>query len=79
MPYTASVTVLLLTSTLLDAPLARHTVEPSPTNGLRVTSQVQIDRLMSPRRAKVGATIGRLDDEAMTEITRLVVLFLGLV
>lgn len=77
-PDTAAVTVLLLTSTLVDAPLIRHTIEPSPTNGLRTTSQVQIDRAMSVPRTKVGPTTGRLDDDATVTVTRLLALFLGL-
>jgi mRNA interferase MazF len=76
---TASVTVLLLTSTLHDAPLVRHTVAPSPTNGLRAVSQVQIDRTMSVPRAKAGPVIGRLDDEDIATVSRLLAVFLGIV
>jgi len=77
-PDTSTVSVLLLTSTLHDAPLLRHTVEPSAANGLRVTSQVQIDRTVSPPRTKVGPTIGHLRQEEMETITRLLALFLGI-
>jgi mRNA interferase MazF len=76
---TVSVTVLLLSSTLQDAPVVRYTVEPSPANGLRVTSQVQIDKALSISRSKIGPEIGRLDDDAMVDITRLVAVFFGVV
>lgn len=76
---TDSVTVLLVTSTLHDAPLIRHTIEPSVRNGLRLRSQVQIDKVISMPRSKVGPTIGRLDDEAMIAVSRNLAVFLGLV
>jgi mRNA interferase MazF len=75
---TATVTVLLLTSTLRDAPLVRHTVDPTPTNGLRTRSQVQIDRAQSIPRAKVGVTIGRLENAEIATISALLALFLGI-
>lgn len=75
---TDAITVLLVSSTLVDAPLIRHTVEPTPGNGLRITSQVQLDKAMSIRRSKVGQTIGRLDEDAMASVTRLLALFLGI-
>jgi mRNA interferase MazF len=74
---TESVSILLLTSTLNDASLLRYTLDPSPTNGLRVRSQVQIDRVMSPPRSKVGPTIGHLDEEELLSISRLLAVFLG--
>jgi mRNA interferase MazF len=39
----ASVTLAPVTSTLVDSPLFRLTVEPSPGNGLRSLSQIMID------------------------------------
>lgn len=76
---TDSVTVLLLTSTVLDASLMRHTIDPSPRNGLRLRSQVQIDKAISVGRSKVGPVIGRLDDELMLAVSRNLAVFLGLV
>jgi mRNA interferase MazF len=75
---TASITVLLLTSDLVEASYLRHTVEPSATNGLRSTSQVQIDRPMSFPRTKAGPIIGRLDDSTMAAVTRNLAIFLGI-
>jgi mRNA interferase MazF len=42
-----SVTVLRLSSDLIPAQLTRLTVEPTPENGLRTTSQVMIDKAVS--------------------------------
>ena len=75
---TASVAVLLLTSDLAEAPFARWTVEPNEQNGLRTTSQVQIDKILSVPRRRAGPTIGRLDEEAMISVTRLLASFLGI-
>lgn len=78
-PDMASVTVLLVTSTLVDAPLLRLTIEPSPDNNLRQTSQVMIDKPMTVRRDRLGNAFGMLDDASMVSINRSLALFLGLV
>jgi mRNA interferase MazF len=74
---TATVTVLLVSSTLVDAPLVRVTIEASPANGLRRTSQIMIDKAMTLRRKRVGSPIGRLDDATLLAVNRAVALFLG--
>ena len=73
-----TVTVLLLTGTLTDAPLLRPGVEPNTANGLTKPSQVMIDKAMSVRRERIGAPIGRLDDETMLTVTRALAVFLGI-
>ncbi len=52
-----SVLVVLLTSTIADAPLYRLTVEPTAGNGLKVVSQVMVDKVMAYPRAKCGPVI----------------------
>jgi len=74
---TATVTVLLLSSTLARAPLLRIDVEPSSENGLQRPSQVMVDKVMTARREKVGPAFGRLDDAAMLAINRALALFFG--
>ena len=74
---TGSVTVLLLSSTLLDAPLIRLDIEPSPENGLRQPSQIMIDKPMTVKRERVGAVIGHLGDSDMVAVTRALAVFLG--
>lgn len=75
---TATVVVLPITSTLVDAPLIRHPVAPDPRNGLRVVSQVMVDKPSSVRRERIGQTIGRLAEADMTVVNRLMALVLGL-
>lgn len=74
---TGMVTVFLMSSTLVDAPLIRPTVEPTAENGLLRQSQVQVDEAMSVRRDRIGGVIGRLDDESMLRATRSLAVFLG--
>ncbi len=73
-----SVTLCLLTSHLHQAPLFRYPVEPSAENGLSVASEVQIDKIMTVPRQKCGPVIGRLSDKQMSEITKLLVLWVGI-
>jgi mRNA interferase MazF len=74
----ATVTVLLVSSTLTDTPLFRLTVDPTPENGLRRRSQVMADKTMTVKRDKIGAIIGRLDDDAMIAVNRALLLWVGL-
>lgn len=73
----ATVTVLLLSSTLIEAPLFRLTVDPAPGNGLRKPSQIMVDKAMTVMREKLGEVFGRIDDSAMVAVNRALALFLG--
>ena len=70
--------VLLISGTLVDAPLIRITVQPTAGNGLRKTSQVMVDKVMSVKREKLDLPIGRLEDETMVSVTRSLALLLGI-
>jgi mRNA interferase MazF len=73
-----TVVVLPLTSSLQDASVARIDVAPSHENGLRVPSQIAVDRPQTVRRPKLGPTIGRLDNDVMLAVNRALAVFLGL-
>jgi mRNA interferase MazF len=73
-----SVTILPLTSLLIDAPLIRVLVEPDKRNGLFRPSQIMIDKPQSPARNKIGPIIGHLDGGIMLTVGRLLAVFLGL-
>ena len=73
-----STIVALMSSTLRDAPLLRLTVPPTPDNGLRVTSQVQVNRILSLPVTRIGSPIGRLTDQQLVELNRLLALVIGL-
>ncbi|MCC2595871.1 type II toxin-antitoxin system PemK/MazF family toxin [Pusillimonas sp. MFBS29] len=73
-----TVSILPITSTLVDAPLLQVTIHPNANNGLRKPSQIMIDKSMTVKRDKVSAPIGKLDDNTMVEVDRRLVLFLGI-
>lgn len=77
-PDTTAVVVLLVTSTLIDAPLVRLDIEPTPETGLRKSSQVMVDKPMTVSVQKLGPAFGRLNDTAMLAVNRAMLLFLGL-
>lgn len=75
----STITVLLLTSSLVDAPLLRVTLEPDGNNGLQKPSQVMIDKTMTIRREKIGEPFGFVKNEVMQTIRRLQAVFLNIV
>lgn len=74
----ATVTVLLVSSMRVDAPLFRITVQPSGENGLQKPSQVMVDKAMTVKRDKLGQAFGRIDADAMIEVERCLAVFLGI-
>jgi mRNA interferase MazF len=73
-----SITLCLVTSTLRETPLVRITVDPSPENGLQRISQIQVDKVMTVTRERVGGVIGRLDDATMLKVNRSLAVFIGI-
>ena len=74
----ASITVAPVTSTIVDTPLFRLTVEPSRRNGLRLVSQIMVDKVMTVRRQRLGQTIGRLEEDVMLRVSRALALWFGI-
>ena len=74
----ATVTVLLVSSTLVDAPLLRVTIQPSEINRLQKPSQVMVDKAMTVKRNKLGEAFGSASDAAMLEVGRCLAVFLGI-
>ena len=56
----------------------RITIEPSPENGLRETSQVMVDKPVTIRRDRVGQVIGRLNATQMAQVNTAIALVMGL-
>ena len=74
----ATVTIALISSNLVQAPIFRLDIEPNKANGLTRPSQVQIDKIMSIRSEKIGSVIGELNDVMMVRVNRALALWLGL-
>lgn len=76
--WLGSVTVCMMTSDLVrDSPL-RITVEPTPENGLRLISQIQVEKMMTFPLAKVRGPIGKLISHHLKSIDSGLILFLDL-
>ena len=74
----ATATVLLVSGTVIEAPLIRIDIEPSPGNGLRKLSQVMVDKAITVRRERIGPAFGRLDAATLLAVERCLVVFLGI-
>ena len=74
----ASVSIAPVTSTIVDAPLFRLTVDPTRSNGLLSVSQIMVDKVTAIRRDKIGKAVGRLDDATMMRVSRAIALWFGL-
>jgi mRNA interferase MazF len=75
---TESITICAFTTDDTDAPLFRLPVEPNERNGLRIPCHLMMDKVTTVPKSKVGAHIGRLDDEDILRLNRAVLVFLGL-
>src|SRR3546814_3129743 len=73
-----SLVICPITSAVRDAAF-RITVEPDNANGLRVLSQVMVDKLSTLPRSKISKPFGRLDDERMKAVDRALLLVVGLI
>ncbi len=72
------VLVALLTGTLRDAPFYRLTLEPTEINGLKIRSQVMIDKILAYPRAKCGPVMGRLSSADMLVLNNMLSVMIGL-
>jgi mRNA interferase MazF len=75
---TASVTICPFTTHAVDAPLVRLPIEPSERNGLRIASQLMVDKITTVSKLKLATRVGRLSDEDIVRLNRAMLVFLGL-
>jgi mRNA interferase MazF len=73
-----SVTVLPVTSELRSIETFRIAVEPTLKNGLRVPSQIMVDKAHTIPRDKAGEAFGQLEARTLTAVNRALAVFLGL-
>ena len=78
LPESESILIAPFTSSLRDAPFYRLTVEPSEKNGLKVVSQIMVDKVTPCPRAKCGPVIGRLAGSEMLALNNLLSVMIGL-
>ncbi len=75
---TDSITICAFTTDETDAPLFRLPVQPNERNGLRAICRLMVDKMTTVPKTKVGARVGRLDDEDILRLNQAVLVFLGL-
>ena len=74
----SSVLVAPLTSTMSDAPLYRLNVEPSAANGLKLHSQIMVDKITPILRVKCGAVVGALDQATLIALNNMLSVVVGI-
>jgi mRNA interferase MazF len=75
---TDSITICAFTTDETDAPLFRLPLQPNERNGLRAACRLMVDKITTVPKAKVGARIGRLDDDDILRLNQAILVFLGL-
>ena len=75
---TDSIAVCAFTTDKTEAPLFRLPVEPNERNGLRAACRLMVDKISTVSKTKVGARVGRLDDEDILRLNQAALVFLGL-
>lgn len=75
---TDSVTVVPLTTALMDAPLLRIRVMAGGITGLAADSDIMVDKITTVRRSNVQTRVGRLTSDLLVDVERAVMTFLGL-
>ena len=75
---TLSITFCPFTTNPTSAPLFRLPVKPNERNGLKTPCSLMVDKITTVPKTKIGARVGRLDDEDIVRLNRAVVVFLGL-
>lgn len=73
-----SVILCPFTSDPVPPEAIRTSVSPAPGNGLRLPSQIMVEKITALRRSKCGAPIGRLDEAALQQLDEALTLVIGL-
>jgi mRNA interferase MazF len=77
-PTHASCVVCPFTTERIEAPEFRLDFQPTAENGLRIASQLMIDKVTTVPRRKIGAVIGRLSRSDLTRVNEALAVVLGL-
>lgn len=75
---TDSITICVITSDPIDAPLFRLPIEPNKENGLRSPCRLMVDKITTIPKSKLGGRVGQLGGEDIVRLDRAVLVFLGM-
>ena len=73
-----SVTVLPVTTELRPIETFRVAVDPSAKNGLRMPSQIMVDKAHTIPRGKAGVPFGELEPRTLRKVDCALAVFLGI-
>lgn len=77
-PTHQSVTLCPITSDCVDAPLFRISLPPGERTGLRTTSQIMVDKVVSVPRSAIASEIGGCDSQELGAVEDALRRWLGL-
>ena len=69
-PTHASIVICPITSHLVDAPLFRLLISPTRENGLKVESQIMVDKITAVRCDHIGKKIGKINESEVASVDR---------
>lgn len=75
---TTSVVVIPLTTTDVDAPLARVHINATARTGIAQDSFAMVDKITTVRRSNIGERAGRASSAQMVEVERALLVWLGI-
>jgi mRNA interferase MazF len=58
--------------------LFRVPIAPNQRNGLRAACRLMVDKITTVPKSRIGARVGRLDDEDILRLNQAALVFLGL-
>lgn len=70
--------VLPLTSEIQDIETFRYTIKPTTTNGLKVESQIMIDKISQVLKTKIQKVVGQITKKQLSEIESILLAVLGI-
>jgi mRNA interferase MazF len=75
---TTTLLVCPVTSDLTEKLPVRPAIDPNPQNGLRVQSQIMIDKMLAIPRDHVRQLVGKIDAETRVRLDSALLIVLGL-
>ncbi len=73
----ATVTYLMITSSLEHEPSVRIPIEPTPQNGLLKSSEIMVDLIQTSTRSRFREVVGHIDSETLENVENALLIFLG--
>ena len=67
-PTHSSISVCLITTEFVEAPLFRVALAPGSRSGLKKPSQIMVDKIVSIPRDQISSIIGHVDDTTLEQV-----------